>query len=130
MPRIFLNVFFLVLIFGFAAFGFAQQPAADKTKDPKAADATKKVAAPKPFWRQKFPEVVGKLEAKYDLERDGVMQPHNTKIFLRDVRDEVNEKNFFNIQDSGLLKTYDKNKDGVISKLELQDILKDLKDDE
>ena len=54
------------------------------------------------------------------------MQTSETKIFLRDVLAEIADKGSANVADSALLKAYDKNKDGIISKLEVDEIKKDL----
>ena len=103
---------------------YAQEKAKEKAKDDKAAVSAP--ALPVAFWAETLPNVEGKIEQYYDINRDKILQTSETKIFLRDVAAEIQEKNSFNVSDSLLLKAYDKNKDGIISKLELEEITKDL----
>lgn len=98
--------------------------AQEKAKDDKAAVSAE--VAPVAFWAATLPKVEGKIEQYYDINRDKILQTSETKIFLRDVSAEILEKNSFNVSDSLLLKAYDKNKDGVINKFELEEITKDL----
>ena len=105
----------------------APAPSADdKPKDLKAAKDVK-VVKPQAFWAVTPPVATGKIEIKYDINEDGILQTSEVKILLRRVISQVMNENInFNIEDSKLLKAYDKNKDGIISKLELEDIKKDL----
>ena len=125
----FLRLFVFLALSGLVVVQFAHSqssPAADPRQAP--ADL-KAVKAPKPmaFWAATPPEVVGKLEAKYDINVDGILQTSEVKVFLRRVSAQIKKDNInFNIEDSKLLKAYDKNKDGIISKLELDEIKKDL----
>lgn len=110
-----------VLLFGSVSYlAYAQE----KAKDDKA--ALSQEAAPVAFWAATLPKVEGKIEQYYDINRDKILQTSETKIFLRDIVAEILEKSSFNVSDSLLLKAYDKNKDGIISKLELEEITKDL----
>ena len=122
-------VFFCVLAAGIAP-AMAQPapaPASDgKAADPKAAKDVKP-AKPQAFWAVTPPVVTGKIEIKYDINEDGVLQTSEVKIFLRRIISQLMKENInFNIEDSKLLKAYDKNKDGIISKLESEEIKKDL----
>lgn len=110
----------VVLCVGISFWAYAQE----KAKDDKAASPVD--PAPVAFWAVTLPKVEGKIEQYYDINRDKILQTSETKIFLRDVAAEVLEKNSFNVSDSLLLKAYDKNKDGVINKFELEEITKDL----
>ncbi len=77
--------------------------------------------APEPRWRLQAPDATGAVERRYDINRDGILQTAETKIFLRDVIDVIEAKGGYTIN-SDILKEYDKNKDGVISKIELPEI--------
>lgn len=134
------SFYFLIVSFGavliFPSWVTAQQPAdnaanpaADQGKpaqEKKAKDAKSAPEKPLAFWAKELPKVSGKIEQYYDINRDGIMQTYETKIFLRDVQKEINDKKSYNVSDSAILKAYDKNKDGIISALELEDIKKDL----
>ncbi len=121
MKRILLSLLISVFICGGMSFlAYAQ----DKNADNKEADS--KEAVPVPFWVETLPKVEGKIEKYYDINRDKILQTSETKIFLRDVSAEILDKNSFNVSDSLLLKAYDKNKDGIINKFELEEITKDL----
>lgn len=70
-----------------------------------------------PNWVTTPPIVKSKTEQKYDINRDGKLQTAETTVFFRDVLDIIEEKGGYTI-DSDLLKPFDKNKDGVISRKE------------
>lgn len=74
-----------------------------------------------PAWMIELPLAKSKTEKKYDVNRDGRLQKYETKIYLRDVLDTVDEKGGYTL-DSDVLKEYDKNKDGFISRLEAIEI--------
>jgi hypothetical protein len=102
-------------------------PKATDPASPKAAAEQPKVVKPVAFWATTPPEVTGKMEAKYDINGDGILQTSEVKILLRRISAQIQVDNInFNVEDSKFLKAYDKNKDGIISKLELQEIKKDL----
>ncbi len=108
------------------------QPAADakaKPSEEKAAGGKNdKAAVPVPhaFWAQTLPTVDGKVEQRYDINRDGLLQTSETKILLRDVMAEIKANGTYNIGDTPFLKAYDKNHDGIINKFEAEEIKKDL----
>jgi len=84
----------------------------------KTGDAPTTAAQPAlPAWYTSPPLTKNKIEQKYDTNRDGKLQTAETTIFLRDVLDIIAEKGGYTI-DSDILKPYDKNKDGVISRKE------------
>lgn len=120
----------LLFLFCFLSAGIspaiAQQPAPAAAADPKAAKDVKAVK-PQAFWAVTPPVVTGKIEIKYDINEDGVLQTSEVKILLRRIISQLMKENInFNIEDSKFLRAYDKNKDGIISKLELEEIKKDL----
>lgn len=102
----------------------------DRRVKRQAAKSDEPPAVPLPFWKQTLPAVTGKREVYYDINRDGILQTSETKIYLRDIVPVIKEKGGVQVFDSGILKAYDKNKDGVVNKYELQAIEKDLKDDQ
>ena len=79
-----------------------------------------------PEWMIEEPKVTNKIEDAYDVNRDGKLQSAEVKILLRDVLDQVKEKGGFTLN-MGVLKEYDKNKDGFISRLEAEEIIKDVR---
>ena len=93
---------------------------------PAAAAKPAQPAVPVPVWQSSPPKVIGKIELRYDINRDGILQTAEIKILLRDALDDVKTKGFFNIGDSDLAKTYDKNKDGIIDNLEAETIKADI----
>lgn len=78
-----------------------------------------------PAWVKQSPRVTTADERRYDINRDGLLQTAEVKIYLRDVIDGVVQKGGFTVN-SDILKEYDKNKDGVINSYELADIRKDV----
>ncbi len=128
----FFSAWILVFVI-FVYFAHAQSAPAAETKD-KAKDKSsegkktkdEKPAVPTPFWVKDLPKVTGKREKRYDINRDEILQTSETKIFLRDVVAEIVDKGSANVFDSALLKAYDKNKDGIINKFEVEEIKQDL----
>ncbi len=90
-----------------------------KIKSKKAAQeaAQKKAEEDKPKWVVTQPPVKTDIERRYDINRDGKLQLAEVKIYLRDTLDVIDEKGGITIN-SDILKEYDKNKDGVISRYE------------
>ena len=87
------------------------QKAAQQAKEQKPAEDLR------PKWMIAEPVVKTEMERRYDINRDGKLQLAEVKIYLRDTLDVINEKGGITIN-SEILKEYDKNKDGVISKYE------------
>lgn len=77
-----------------------------------------------PEWWKAEPDVKNKLERRYDINRDGKLQTAEVKILLRDVVDEIQEKGRYSVYSSDILKEYDKNRDRVIDKTEVEGIIK------
>ena len=78
-----------------------------------------------PSWMDYEPRAKTEQEKKYDINRDGILQIAETKIFLRDVLVVISQKGGFTL-DSDILKEYDKNKDSFISRTESAEITKDV----
>ncbi len=78
-----------------------------------------------PRWMQVEPTVKTDDEQKFDVNRDGVFQPNETKVYLRRAYQEIQDGTGKNVSNSEVLKEYDANKDGIISKLESEKIKKD-----
>ena len=78
-----------------------------------------------PSWKRQSPRAETADEKKYDINRDGLLQTAEIKIYLRDVIDGIAQKGGYTV-DSNILKEYDKNKDGVISAYELPEIRNDV----
>lgn len=76
-----------------------------------------------PTWLVTPPKVTSKIEESYDINRDKKLQSSEIKMFLRDVVDEINDKGGYTVN-SDLLKQFDKNKDGIVSRLELPELQK------
>ncbi|MCB9772021.1 MAG: hypothetical protein H6754_05675 [Candidatus Omnitrophica bacterium] len=108
---------YLVISVAFAQTANQQSAQDDKKVDP---------PAPVAFWATTPPKVVGKIDQRYDINRDGILSTSEVKIFLRDVVAEVMENNSYDAMASDFLRSYDKNRDGIISRLELEEIKKDL----
>jgi|GEM_PF-581584 len=102
----------------------AQEEAAKTTsQDPK-------MSKDLPHWMQVEPTVKTDEEKKFDVNKDGVFQPAETKVYLRTVSQEVQDGSGLNVagrnvQNSEVLKEYDANKDGIVSKLESEKMKKD-----
>ena len=67
------------------------------------------------------PEVATRIEHIYDLDRDGRLQQNEITEFLADVVASVERRGSFSIS-SNLLKLFDKDEDGQISRLEADQI--------
>ena len=74
-----------------------------------------------PNWMKIEPKASSRVEQAYDVNRDGKLQTAEVKVYLREVLDVIDEKGGYTI-DSNILKEYDKNKDGVISRYEAEDL--------
>jgi len=96
-----------------------QQEAAQKSSD------SPQISQDLPRWMQVEPAVKTDEEKKFDFNKDGVFQPVETKVYLRRTYQDVQTGGIKNISNSEVLKEYDANKDGVISKLEADKIKKD-----
>ncbi len=70
-----------------------------------------------PKWITEPPVVKGSTDRKYDVNNDGKLQKSEVTILLRDVLDIVEEKGGYQV-DSDMLKEYDKNRDGLLTKVE------------
>ena len=79
-----------------------------------------------PDWMVEDPKVIDKAEDVYDVNRDGKLQSVEVKILLRDVWTQVKEKGGYTVN-MNILKEYDKNKDGLISRLEAEEIARDVR---
>ena len=98
----------------------AAKPAAPAPVKPVAAAP----AATIPLWMQTPPQVKTAIERVYDVNRDGKLQPAEVKIYLRSVIETVDAKGGLTVN-SDILKEYDKNKDGLISRIEVLDLKRD-----
>ena len=76
-------------------------------------------------WMKKLPRVDRRIR-RYDVNRDGVLQTAEVKIFLRDVVEDIDLRGGFFVNTDILLE-YDKNKDKVIDRDEVGLIKKHLK---
>ncbi len=70
-----------------------------------------------PAWVMNAPKVSSPDEKRYDVNNDGKLQTFEIKTFLRDTLDIVDQKGGVTIN-SDILKEYDKNHDGFISREE------------
>ena len=105
--------------------GATPAPAGGGYKKPAPAAKAAAAAAPAaPMWMQNAPEVKTAAERVYDINRDGKLQPAEVKIFLRSVAEVVDAKGGFTVN-SDILKEYDKNHDGLISRTEIVDLKRD-----
>jgi hypothetical protein len=77
-----------------------------------------------PEWWKTEPDVKNKLERRYDTNRDGKLQTAEVKILLRDVVDEIETKGRYSVYSTDVLREYDKNRDRVIDKTEVEGIIK------
>ena len=115
------SIAILILWLGIGRAGLIDYERLNKNKTPKAAQQAKEQKPPeedtRPKWMITEPVVKTETEKKYDINRDGKLQLAEVKIYLRDTLDVINEKGGITIN-SEILKEYDKNKDGVISKYE------------
>jgi len=72
-----------------------------------------------PQWMKVEPKAKTKIEKMYDVNRDGKLQTAEVKVYLREVLNQIDDKGGYTI-DSDILKEYDQNKDGVISRYEAE----------
>lgn len=89
-----------------------------------------KVSTDLPRWMQVEPTVKTQDEQKFDVNKDGLFQPAETKVYLRTVYQDVQDGSGQNVtgkdvQNSEVLKEYDMNKDGMITKSEAEKMKKD-----
>ncbi len=63
-------------------------------------------------------KVMNKFEEAYDINNDGILESQEIKSFLKEVSSAVDKKGSFSIT-SDILKPYDKDKNGIISKDEI-----------
>ncbi|MFH1360055.1 MAG: hypothetical protein ABIJ41_03345 [Candidatus Omnitrophota bacterium] len=70
-----------------------------------------------PKWMTTESSVKNRNEKAYDVNRDGRLQSWEAKVLLKDVVAQVDKKGSYVI-DSDILKEYDKNRDGTISRSE------------
>ncbi len=67
------------------------------------------------------PRVTNRVERLYDLNRDGYLQPEEVNDFYKDVVSSVRNKGSFQVS-SDLLRNFDANQDGRISRYEVGEI--------
>ncbi len=72
-----------------------------------------------PSWVKELPEPQNEDEKRYDTNRDGKLQSAEVKVYLRDIIERVESQSYISVT-TDLLREYDKNKDGVINKNELE----------
>lgn len=77
-----------------------------------------------PGWMKETPKVTNVVERRYDSNRDLKLQTFEVKILLRDVLDVVEDKGGYTVN-SDILKEYDVNKDGLITRTEAVKLKKD-----
>ena len=104
--------------------GAYSKPAAPARPPAPAAPAAPAVDT-RPMWMRQAQSAATATEKRYDLNRDGVLQTAEAKIFLRDVIQVVDSKGGYTV-DSDLLREYDKNRDGLISRTEIIDVKADV----
>ena len=102
--------------------GGAAAPARPAAAAP--APAPKPAQDTRPMWMRQVQNASTATEKKYDVNRDGLLQTAEVKIYLRDVAQVVEAKGGYTV-DSEVLRDYDKNRDGVITRYELADIRTD-----
>jgi hypothetical protein len=94
------------------------------------ASQTPKATENLPQWMQVEPTLKTEDEKKFDANRDGRFQPAETKVYLRRSYQEIQDNAGANmagkdVRDSDVLKEYDTNKNGIISKSESEKMKKD-----
>jgi len=77
-----------------------------------------------PKWMKEEPKVMTRDEQRYDINRDGYFQPAESKVYLRRLVGVVEQRGKI-ASNSELLKEYDKNGDGVITRTEAKKIRED-----
>ncbi len=71
------------------------------------------------------PRVTNRVERLYDINRDGMLQQSEVTDFYKDVVSSVRNKGRFKVS-SDLLKTFDTNNDGEISRYEVGGLVRQL----
>jgi len=80
-------------------------------------------------WMKKLPVITWRDNRKlrrYDINRDNKLQTAEVKVYLRDVMEKIQAKGGYTI-DSTILKEYDRNRDGVVSRYEARKITEHLR---
>ena len=95
-----------------------------QSQEAKSDGTVKMTEADIPQWMTKEPRVTTEEERRYDVNRDGYLQPAESKVYLRRVVTTV-EKRGKVVFESEILKEYDQNGDGVITKTEASNIRRD-----
>jgi len=67
------------------------------------------------------PQVTSRTERIYDINRDGLLQQDEIQEFYRDIIASIDRRGEFKVR-SGLLKVFDTNEDGKISRYEAKAI--------
>ncbi|MDP8265971.1 MAG: hypothetical protein P9M07_03390 [Candidatus Aceula meridiana] len=78
-----------------------------------------------PQWMKEEPKVRTRDERRYDVNRDGYFQPAESKVYLRRLLVTIEKKGKITSR-SDLLKEYDVNSDGVLTKTEAKKIRRDV----
>lgn len=76
------------------------------------------------LWQRNTPKVTNKIEKQYDENNNKMLETAEVQEFLRDVIRQVQQSGRLKVN-SPILKEYDQDKDGVISRFELGDIIKE-----
>jgi len=121
MLKLFICLSFMALVFINVAYaGLINYERLNRNRNRSGVQAQR----PLPSWARELPKVRYRSEKRYDVNRDGILQTAETKVYLQDVINEIDRKGGYRV-DSGILQAYDKNNDGVISKAEVDDIRRD-----
>lgn len=99
-----------------------------KSRSGEGAPSTQRAAPAQPSgpsWTRESPRVRTSEERRYDINRDGLLQTAEVKIFLRDIIDIITQRGGYTVN-SDILREYDKNRDGVISSTELPQLSSDV----
>lgn len=72
-----------------------------------------------PQWAQELVAPQNADERRYDINRDGLLQSAEVKVYLRDIIERVEDREYINVT-TDLLREYDKNRDGVINTIEIE----------
>lgn len=88
-------------------------------------EPVKKVEPALSAWATVPQSIQNEAQEKNDMNGDGQLQPFETKIYLRDIIDEV-QATGGSVADTDILKSYDGNGDGRIDETELARILEDV----
>jgi len=92
---------------------------------PAARPSTAKAAVTGPAWMQTPPRVVTSEERKFDLNRDGYLQPSEAKSLLSSLVSQISSSGRVAVT-SDFVKPYDRNGDGFISRYEVGSIQTDI----